>query len=74
MKARLLEKEDFIEKIIEPHNKKDLSKMKITELRELYKITHIIDGNLRDMRGHCFKCLKPLRPDYTVFKNYCLDC
>jgi len=71
---RLLTKKDFIEKIIEPHNKKDLSKMKISELRELYKITHIIDGNLKDMRGYCFSCLTPLRPDYTRFENYCLDC
>ena len=71
---RLLTKKDFIEKIIEPHNKKDLSKMKISELRELYKTTHIIDGNLKDMRGYCFSCLTPLRPDYTRFENYCLDC
>ena len=48
--------------------------MKISELRELYKITHIIDGNLRDMRGYCFSCLTPLKPDYTRFENYCLDC
>ena len=71
---RLLTKKDFIEKIIEPHNKKDLSKMKISELRELYKMTHIVDGKFRDMRGYCFSCLKPLRPDYTSFENYCLDC
>ena len=73
---RLLTKKDFIEKIIEPHNKKDLSKMKISELRELYKITHSIDGNFRDMRGYCFDCLTPLKPDYTsnLNKNYCLDC
>jgi hypothetical protein len=73
---RLLTKKDFIEKIIEPHNKKDLSKMKISELRELYKITHLIDGNLKDMRGHCFGCLASLRHDYTsnLNKNYCLDC
>ena len=23
------------------------------------------------MKGYCFKCLTPLRPDYTVFENYC---
>ena len=66
---RLLTKKDFIEKIIEPHNKKDLSKMKISELRELYKMTHIIDGNLRDMRGYCFSCLTPLKliiPDLKI--------
>ena len=73
-KNRLLTKKDFIEKIIEPHNKKDLSKMKISELRELYKMTHIIDGNLRDMRGNCYKCLTPLRADYTAHENYCMDC
>jgi len=71
---RLLTKKDFIEKIIEPDNKKDLSKMKISDLRELYKMTHIIDGNLRDMRGYCFKCLTPLKPDYIKYENYCLDC
>ena len=73
---RLLTKKDFIEKIIEPHNKKDLSKMKISELRELYEITHIIDGNLKDMRGNCFSCLTSLRHDYTskFDKNYCIDC
>ena len=48
--------------------------MKISELRELYKITHLIDGNLKDMRGCCFSCLTPLKPDYTRFENYCLDC
>ena len=56
------------------YSKKDLSKMKISELRELYKMTHIIDGNLRDMRGYCFSCLTPLKADYTRFENYCLDC
>ena len=76
IEKRLLTKKDFIEKIIEPHNKKDLSKMKISELRELYKITHIIDGNLKDMRGNCFSCLTSLRHDYTsnINKTYCLDC
>ena len=53
-----------------------LKKMKISELRELYKITHSIDGNFRDMRGYCFSCLASLRYDYTsnLNKNYCLDC
>ena len=74
LKEKKQDKKDFIEKIIEPDNKKDLSKMKISELRELYKMTHIIDGNLRDMRGYCFSCLTPLKADYTRFENYCLDC
>ncbi len=72
-KKRLLSKKDFIQKIIEPHNN-NLKNLKINELRELYKMTHIIDGNLKDMRGYCFKCLTPLKPDYIKFENYCLDC
>ena len=51
-----------------------LEQMKVSELREILKMTHIIDGNLRDMRGYCFSCLTPLKPDYTRFENYCLDC
>ena len=71
---RLLEKKDFIQKIIEPHNLEELKNLKINELRELYKITHIINGDLKDMRGYCFKCLTPLKPDYIKYENYCLDC
>ena len=73
---RLLNKKDFLNIAInDPDlNIDELKKMKVNELRELYKMTHIIDGNLRDMRGYCFSCLKPLRPDYTRFENYCLDC
>ena len=74
IEKRLLNKKDFIQKIIEPHNLEELKKLKINELRELYKMTHIIDGNLKDMRGYCFSCLRPLRPDYTKYENYCLDC
>ena len=33
-----------------------------------------VNGKVKDMRGNCFKCLTPLKPDYTQFKNYCLDC
>ena len=73
---RLLTKKDFLNIAInDPDlNIDELKKMKVNELRELYKITHSIDGNLRDMRGYCFSCLTPLRPDYTRFENYCLDC
>ena len=74
IEKRLLNKKDFIQKIIESHNLEELKKLKINELRELYKITHIIDGNLKDMRGYCFKCLTPLSPDYTQYENYCKDC
>ena len=52
----------------------ELKKMKVSELRELFKITHVIDGKFRDMRGYCFSCLTPLKADYTRFENYCLDC
>ena len=73
---KLLTKKDFLNIAInDPDlNIDELKKMKVNELRELYKITHSIDGNLRDMRGYCFSCLTPLRPDYTRFENYCLDC
>ena len=73
---RLLTKKDFLNIAInDPDlNIDELKKMKVNELRELYKITHLIDGNLRDMRGYCFSCLTPLKPDYTRFENYCLDC
>ena len=73
---RLLTKKDFLNIAInDPDlNIDELKKMKVNELRELYKITHSIDGNLRDMRGYCFSCLTPLKPDYTRFENYCLDC
>ena len=72
---RLLTKKDFLI-LAEGHGLSvdNLKKMKISELRELYKITHSIDGNFRDMRGYCFSCLTPLKADYTRFENYCLDC
>ena len=73
---RLLIKKDFLNIAInDPDlNIDELKKMKVNELRELFKITHSIDGNLRDMRGYCFSCLTPLKADYTRFENYCLDC
>ena len=52
--------------------------MKVNELRELLKITHKItaDNEIHYVNnfGFCFSCLTPLRPDYTRFENYCLDC
>jgi len=47
-----------------------LEQMKVSELREILKMTHIIDGNLRDMRGYCFSCLTPLKADYTRSKTH----
>ena len=73
-KITLLKKDDFLDLNKNLSFKNQLKNMKIEELRDYFKITHIVDGKLKDMRGNCFKCLTPLRPDYTQFKNYCLDC
>ena len=62
---KLLTKKDFIE-IIENNN--------IADIRQLFKLTHKIDGEYKNYNGHCFKCLSPLRADYTHHENYCLDC
>jgi len=72
---KMLKNKDYhiTEKLINTHTEA-LKQMKVNELRELFKITHSIDGNLRDMRGYCFSCLTPLKADYTRFENYCLDC
>ena len=77
-KNKLLNKKDLLNIVI---NDPDLDidnfkKMKVNELREHFKITHIIDGKFRDMRGYCFSCITPLRADYTSSKsnNYCIDC
>ena len=62
---KLLTKKDFIE-VIESNN--------IEDIRLLFKLTHKIDGEYKNYSGHCFKCLTPLRADYTHHDNYCLDC
>ncbi len=69
-KITLLKKADFLS------FKPELKHLKVNELRDHFKITHIIDGKLRDMRGYCFSCITPLRADYTSSKsnNYCADC
>ena len=74
----LLNKKNFLNMV---DNDPDLNidtfkKMKVDELRDRFKMTHIIDGKFRDMRGYCFGCLTSLRHDYTsnINKNYCLDC
>ena len=76
MKAELIEKTDLLNIVInDPDlNIDNFKKMKVNELRELLKITHKIDGQYKNMSGHCFKCLTPLRPDYIQFENYCKDC
>ena len=69
-KITLLKKADFLS------FKPELKHLKVDELRDHFKITHIIDGKLKDMRGYCFSCITPLRADYTSSKsnNYCADC
>ena len=74
IEKRLLNKKDFLDLNKNLSFKNQLKNMKIEELRDYFKITHIVNGKFKDMRGNCFKCLTPLRPDYTQFKNYCLDC
>ncbi len=57
-----------------------LKQMKVSELREILKITHKITSDNEthyvNNFGFCFSCLKPLKADYTsnFNKNYCLDC
>jgi len=72
-KNRLLTKKDF-ESFFEEHDSPRIDKTNINELRSTFGVTHLIDGKYKDMRGNCFKCLTPLRPDYTHHKNYCMDC
>ena len=73
MKARLLEKEDLL-KMVEPHHLNEFKKWKVKDLRDHFGVTHKVNGKNRNMKGYCYNCLKPLRPDYTVFENYCKDC
>ena len=72
-KITLLKKADFLS-MVDPKFLNEFKKWKIKELRGHFKMTHIVDGKFRDMRGYCFSCLTPLKPDYTRFENYCLDC
>ena len=69
-KITLLKKADFVSL------KPELKHLKVAELRDHFKMTHIVDGKFRDMRGYCFSCITPLRADYTSPKsnNYCADC
>ena len=69
----LLNKKDFLNMLRE-ENKEEFKNMKIKDLREYFKITHISNGEYKNMSGYCFKCLTPLKPDYIKYENYCLDC
>ena len=72
-KNRLLTKKDF-ESFFEDYRQFEIDKTSIYKLRSTFGVTHLIDGKYKDMRGNCFKCLTPLRADYTKHKNYCMDC
>ena len=77
-KNRLLTKKDFISNYrSDPDLYKSIEyirKWKIKDLREFFKFTHEIRGQYKDMSGSLFKCLTPLRADYTRNENYCIDC
>ena len=74
-KITLLKKADFLD-MADLKFLNEFKKWKVNELRDYFKMTHLIDGKLRDMRGYCFSCITPLRADYTSPKsnNYCIDC
>jgi len=74
MKAELIEKKELIEKFVEQHNQDQFKKWSVKDLRNHFGITHKINGKYKNMSGYCFKCFRPLRPDYTQFENYCLSC
>ena len=63
----LIEKKDFL-KMVDPHHHNEFKKWPIKDLR------HKINNKFIDMTGKCFKCLKPLRADYTQYENWCLEC
>ena len=73
MKVELIEKTDLL-KMIEPQHLQDFKKWSVKDLRAHFGITHKINGEYKNMNGYCFKCLTPLKPDYTIFENYCKDC
>jgi hypothetical protein len=74
-KITLLKKADFLD-MADLKFLNEFKKWKVNELRDYFKMTHLIDGKFRDMRGYCFSCITPLRADYTSSKsnNYCADC
>ena len=74
VKIELIEKKELIEKFVEQHNQDQFKKWSVKDLRDHFGVTHKIDGKYENKKGLCFKCFKPLRPDYTQFENYCLDC
>ena len=81
-KTELITKKELLSLIVnDPDlNIDNFKKMKVSELREILKITHKItaDNEIHYVNnfGFCFSCFKPLKADYTsnFNKNYCLDC
>ena len=81
-KTELVTKKELLSLIVnDPDlNIDNFKKMKVSELREILKITHKItaDNEIHYVNnfGFCFSCFKPLKADYTsnFNKNYCLDC
>jgi hypothetical protein len=75
-KNRLLSKKELLLIVKnDPNlNIEEFKKMKVDELRDNLKITHLINGKYKNMSGLCYTCFSPLRPDYTAHKNYCIDC
>ena len=70
---KLLTKKDLLV-MVEPQYHDEFKKWAVKDLREYFNITHKVDGEYIDARCKCFKCLTPLRYDYTQFENYCQDC
>ena len=81
-KTELVTKKELLSLIVNDSdlNIDNFKKMKVSELREILKITHKItaDNEIHYVNnfGFCFSCFKPLKADYTsnFNKNYCLDC
>ena len=79
-KTELITKKELLNIIVnDPDlNMDTFKKMKVSELRELLKITHKIttDNEIHYVNnfGHCFRCFTPLKADYTKYENYCQDC
>ena len=63
-KITLLKKADFLD-MADLKFLNEFKKWKVKELRDYFKMTHLIDRKFRDMRGYCFGCITTLRAEYT---------
>ena len=79
-KTELITKKELLNIIVNDPNLNidNFKKMKVSELREILKITHKItcDSEIHYVNnlGFCFTCFRPLKADYIKYENYCLDC